>query len=650
MCGFAGYINFDSNSSLTHSSVIEGMLDQIVHRGPDGRGVWISPDNTAILGHQRLSILELSEAGKQPMFSASRQYVIVFNGEIYNHLALRALLNKSCSVQWMGSSDTETLINCIDHWGVEKTLIEAVGMFAFALFDSGNQKLILARDRIGEKPLYYGWDNDMFKGNFLFGSDLGSLRKHPSFDNSINRDALALYFRHNYIPAPFSIYESTFKLMPGSVLELNLRDKSISIQKYWNFDDVVLSAKENLYQGTLENAVGDLDLLLKDVIKGQMLSDVPLGAFLSGGIDSSTVVALMQDLSTDKIKTFSIGFEDKNFDESVHARNVATHLGTDHTEHIISQAEALSIVPNLPKVFSEPFSDSSQIPTLLVSQIAKQKVTVSLSGDAGDEIFGGYNRYLITERLFSRIQKTPSVVRKVASSVLKSIPAHYWNKIPFNFSYRNLGEKIAKLAKVIDANDAMILYRSIISHTDHPSSLLVSGKEPYDTVCGDRKFLSLSKINDIEKMMFLDTLSYLPDDILVKVDRASMAVSLESRVPFLDHRVIQFAWSLPFHYKIQGGQGKHVLRELLYRYVQKNLIDRPKMGFGIPLSSWIKGPLRSWVIDTLNIQKLKSDGILNIDAVKKLVDDHLQDKADNGYMLWNILMFQSWLDEQKRSN
>ncbi len=647
MCGIAGYIDITRHQSLEHELVMQKMLDQIIHRGPDARGIWVSNENNVVLGHQRLSILDLSPAGSQPMFSPSGRYTIVFNGEIYNHIDLRKIIEASHSVSWKGTSDTETLLVCIEYWGVHKTLEQTIGMFAFALYDEQERKLILSRDRVGEKPLYFGWDTVDNKNYFLFASDLQSIKLHPAFRSVLNKDALALYFRHNYIPAPYSIYQNIQKLLPGTFLVYDLTRHDFTINNYWSLDESITKGIANPFTGSITEAVNELDQLLQQAIKNQMIADVPLGAFLSGGIDSSTIVAIMQKLSSNRVKTFSIGFEDQEFDESVYAKKVADHLGTEHFEHLVTQKEALEIVPQLSKIFSEPFSDSSQVPTYLVAQLAKQHVTVSLSGDAGDELFGGYNRYTITDTLFAKINHVPHFAKGLASSVIRKIPQHTWNALPFRVKYKNIGEKLYKLADILNVKDPMQLYRSVISHTDSPEKLLINGREPDKIIGGSRNHLELHQLRDIEKMMYLDTLTYLPDDILVKVDRTSMAVSLESRVPFLDHRVIDFAWRLPFSYKINNGQGKLVLKKLLERYVPTKLTDRPKMGFGVPLASWLRGPLKTWAIDLLNTDQLKREEILCPELVDKLLSEHLSYKADHGYLLWDLLMFQSWLNDQR---
>ena len=644
MCGIAGYINL-SRQSIDNETIIQSMLQAIHHRGPDDYGTWIG--EKIVFGHKRLSILDLSPTGHQPMLSADGRYRIIFNGEIYNHLELRNQLAKEVGVQWKGHSDTETLLACFSQWGFVATIQKSVGMFALALYDHHENKLLLTRDRIGEKPLYYGKVNRNDDDLFVFVSELSSVKAIPGAKLELNRSALPLYLRHNYIPAPFSIYEGIQKLKPGNYAEINLSTGAAKELPYWQLADVIAAGKKTPFQGSFQDAVQVLDKLLGDVVEGQMISDVPLGAFLSGGIDSSTVVSLMQARSSQKVKTFSIGFDIDQFDESSYARQVAHHLGTAHTERIITEKEALALVPTISSLFSEPFADSSQLPTYLVAATAKEKVTVSLSGDAGDELFGGYNRYLYADNAFQKIKKIPQPVRNLLSSCLQTMQPSSWNRILGFSSYKNIGEKIHKVARAMHFNDGMELYKQVVSHTDFPSAFLLNTEEKISPVVDNWKNTYKTDLSDIERMMAVDTLTYLPDDILVKVDRASMAVSLESRVPFLDHRVVEFAWSLPISYKIAGGNGKMILKEVLYKYVPKSIMDRPKMGFGIPLSQWLNGPLKGWCLDLLSEKSLNQHGVFNTKAVSQMVKEHVEGKADHGYMLWNFLMLQSWLNDSK---
>lgn len=643
MCGIAGYINYNSPGNISDGTLIEKMLNTIVHRGPDDSGFWIG--SPIAIGHRRLSILDLSESGHQPMLSSNGRFRIVFNGEIYNHLLLRRELEKQHGISWRGHSDTETLLECFSHWGVVETIRKSIGMFAFAVVDHHSNSLLLARDRMGEKPLYYGTYRANGYHQFVFASELSSVRALPGFHKKINIQALGPFLRHNYIPAPLSIYEDIGKLKPGFCLSVDVSSGEITETCYWSLNETIQNGLFHTFKGSFQDAVLELENLLGAAVKGQMISDVPLGAFLSGGIDSSSIVALMQSHSSQKVKTFSIGFDIDQFDESMFARQVADHLGTDHTECIISEKEALEMVPMISSFYAEPFADSSQLPTYLVAKIAKEKVTVSLSGDAGDELFGGYNRYLYASKLFNRFQRIPRPLRNLSASAIKSISPEQWNAILPFVSIRNIGEKLHKVAAVINSNDPMDLYKRVVSHTDRPSALLNEYAPSVAVSSYGWSLPVLHQLNDIEKMMAIDAMTYLPDDILVKVDRASMAVSLESRVPFLDHRVIEFAWSLPFEYKLHNGDGKRVLKELLYRHVPKKLMDRPKMGFGIPLTQWLRGPLRDWAHDLVNEKKMSEQALLNVPTALKIFNDHMSGKADNGYMVWNIIMLQAWLNE-----
>jgi asparagine synthase (glutamine-hydrolysing) len=643
MCGFSGFFSSDTSIANDAKSILAKMNDVIEHRGPDSSGLWVNDDRTIGLGHRRLSILDVSDLGNQPMSLPERKLTIVYNGEIYNHLRLREELEATNKVKWISNSDTETLLQCISCWGIDHTLSKATGMFSFALVNEISNIIYLARDRFGEKPLY------LYKSKssncFVFGSDLSSFKVFPKFEKTIDRNAISLFLRHNYIPSPYTIYENVTKVFPGTIVEINLANRTTVSRKYWSAPEAINNSLSNPFKGQFSEAVDQLDGLMKRVVSGQMISDVPLGAFLSGGIDSSAIVAMMQSLSSKPIKTFSIGFDDSEFNESEYARKVASYLGTDHTEYIVTEREALNTIPTLNKVFTEPFADSSQIPTILVSRLAKTKVTVSLSGDAGDELFGGYNRYLYASRMYNQMKKVPKPVKYMIKSLIKGVDPAIWNKmLPFA-RINNIGEKLHKFSDVINMHDSMQLYIKMISHFDHPAELVYGGTEPKTLLTGYANLSSLDHLDDISKMMAYDTITYLPDDILVKVDRSSMYSSLESRVPFLDHRVFDFAWSLPMDYKVKNGIGKRVLREMLFRYVPQEIFNRPKMGFGIPLSKWLRGSLREWVEDTLSYDSLKKYGVLNPHHIRILVDNHMTKKEDNGYKIWDLLMIQSWLNE-----
>lgn len=652
MCGFAGYLGGSVFGSKAEQVTLQGMTDAINLRGPDDDGHWFDQDRRIALGHRRLAIVDLSPAGHQPMPSASTRYVIAFNGEIYNHLALRAEMEQSGSAPaWRGHSDTETLLAGFDAWGIKATVERAVGMFAFAVWDRELKTLTLARDRLGEKPLYYGWQGQGEHAVFLFGSELKAMRKHPAFSAGIDRGALSLLLRHNYIPAPYSIYEGIGKLAPASLLTVSLASREPRIESFWSATDVIEGGVRSTFDGSAEQAVEKLEVLLKDAIRQQMMADVPLGAFLSGGIDSSTVVALMQAQSERPVKTFSIGFHEEGYNEAEHAKAVAAHLGTDHTEMYVTPRQALDVIPRLPSIYDEPFSDSSQIPTFLVSQLAKQHVTVSLSGDAGDELFCGYNRYQMTANLWNNITSAPMQLRKLAARGLMSVSPGGWDRfarvasgvLPRSLQHARLGDKLHKGAAVLDSPSLDALYLNLVSHWQKPSSVVIGGHEPPTLLTGHSP--SLSGLDHIERMMALDLLTYLPDDILAKVDRAAMAVSLETRVPFLDHRVVEFAWTLPQSMKLRDGQSKWALRQVLYKHVPKSLIERPKMGFGVPIDDWLRGPLRDWAENLLQPSRLQNEGFFHPAEIREKWQEHLSGQRNWQHHLWDILMFQAWLEE-----
>lgn len=648
MCGISGY--WDQRRRVS-DNIIRLMSDRLVHRGPDGDGVWVDHTAGIALAHRRLAILDLSPAGRQPMQSSSARYVITFNGEIYNYLTIRRDLEKAgVAPEWRGHSDTEVMLAAFEHWGIRASLERFVGMFAFALWDKRDRKLTLARDRLGEKPLYYGWQRDAF----LFGSELKALKAHPSFRGEIDRGALALLMRHNHIPAPYSIYKNIHKLLPGSLLTVSLQNRDAYPQRYWDVRQVAADGLAQPFEGSPDEAVDTLDKLLRDAIAQQMMADVPLGAFLSGGVDSSTVVALMQEQSNRPVRTFTIGFDEAGFNEAGYAKDVARHLGTDHTEMYVTPQQALEVIPRLPSLYCEPFADSSQIPTYLISQLARQHVTVSLSGDAGDELFGGYNRYVLGKRLWRNLSRMPLGVRAGLARMITSVSPQDWNRmlgplqslLPLGLAQANIGDKLHKGAGVMCARTPADLYRMLVSHWLHPTELVLGANEP-PTVLTDP---SLQPQTDhfVHQMMALDQLTYLPDDILTKVDRAAMGVSLETRVPLLDHRLVEFAWSLPVGYKLRDGIGKWPLRQVLYKYVPRELIERPKMGFGVPIGSWLRGPLRDWAEGLLSDSRLQQEGYLNPAPIRQKWAEHLSSKRNWQYHLWNVLMFQAWLDESKR--
>ena len=645
MCGIAGFMGgqFGAESDLT----LRKMTDALTHRGPNSSGIWTDKNQFIALGHRRLSILDLSPAGHQPMLSKSGRYVIIFNGEIYNHLEIRKELSQGHrECLWSGHSDTETLLAGIECWGLEVTLKKTVGMFAIALWDKEEKVLRLARDRIGEKPLYFGWQGTGKARTFLFGSELKAFKCHPTFAPSINRQSLCLLMRHNYIPTPYSIYENISKLEPGSILTISLNNPLPKISRYWDFLGIAKLGLVQPFEGSSIEAIDQLEKLIRDAINLQMISDVPLGAFLSGGIDSSTIVAIMQAQSSKPVKTFTIGFNEESYNEAKHAKAVAKHIRTEHTELYVTPENALATIPNLPILFDEPFSDSSQIPTFLVSQLAKQQVTVSLSGDAGDELFSGYNRYKLASNIWSKLSLIPIEVRELLSKGIFITSPDLLNKLGKYFNNGNFGNKMHKAASVITSKTVNELYKGLVSHWDDPSSIVLNAIEP-STILTNENFI-LEGFDSAQRMMAIDTLSYLPDDILVKVDRASMSQSLESRVPFLDHRIVEFAWRLPQNLKLHNDETKWILRQILYKYVPKNLVERPKMGFGVPIDVWLRGPLRDWAENLLDENRLHNEGFFNPKPIREKWLQHLSGKRNWHYHLWNVLMFQAWLENEHK--
>lgn len=642
MCGIAGFLQ-PSGLNNESASVLRAMTDAIWRRGPDDEGHWLDSEPGIALGQRRLSIIDLSPAGHQPMVSHDGRLILVLNGEIYNYREIRDTLSEDgLAPEWKGSSDTEVLLAALSAWGIEKALSQAVGMFALALWDRNERTLYLARDRMGEKPLYYGWQGTGSGRALLFGSDLAAFRPHPAFRPEVDRAALNLFMRHNYVPAPRSIYAGVQKLMPGQWACFRAGRNAPELHTYWDTLSIA-GAQRTEFAPTPEGTVDELERLLSASVKRQMIADVPLGAFLSGGIDSSTIVALMQAQSSRKVKTFTIGFSENAFNEAVHAKAVADHLGTDHTELYIEPRDALDVIPNLADFFTEPFADSSQIPTYLVSRLARESVTVSLSGDAGDELFGGYNRYLFAQRYWKILRAIPRPLRALASRSLLALPPAKWDRLGALLGANAasaLGHKIHKGAALLERQSIGDLYMGLISHFDDPSEFVVGGGNP-DTYSA-RNMSYAKELSPIEWMMAIDSVHYLPDDILVKVDRAAMAVSLETRVPLLDPNIVSFAWQLPLDLKIRDGQTKWPLRQLLFRHVPRELIERPKMGFGIPIAEWLRGPLRDWAENLLEPKAMCADGFFVTERVQGLWRSHLTGRIDNGYRLWSVLMFQDW--------
>jgi asparagine synthase (glutamine-hydrolysing) len=651
MCGIVGF--WDNSQQLNTDQLVpmvQRMSDTLLHRGPDDGGTWVDTEARMALGHRRLAIVDLSPEGHQPMVSAEGRYVIVFNGEIYNFLELRRQLEQ-LGHRFRGHSDTEVMLAAFSQWGLDAAVRHFNGMFAFALWDRQERVLHLGRDRLGEKPLYYSWLGQ----TFLFASELKALKAYPNFNPEINRDALALYLRHNYIPAPYSIYQGVYKLPPASILTVQLGEAVAQPVPYWSAKSIAESGINQPFTGSETEAIAQLDTLLRDAISLRMVADVPLGAFLSGGIDSSTVVALMQAQSTQPVKTFTIGFYEDSYNEATYAKAVAQHLGTDHTELYVTPAEAMAVIPKLPTLYDEPFADSSQIPTFLVAQLARQQVTVSLSGDAGDELFGGYNRYFWGHRIWQQIGWIPYSLRSAVTCALTKRSPQLWNDTFANlhpilqatFKHQNPGDKLHKLAEVLAAKSPDAMYTGLVSHWKEPEAVVMGSSEPSTVLTNSQAWANLPDFT--QRMMYLDTVSYLPDDILVKVDRATMGVSLEARVPLLDHRLVEFAWQIPLAMKIRKDQGKWLLRQVLYKYVPPSLIERPKMGFGVPIDAWLRGPLRDWAETLLNERRLRQEGFFNPQPIRQKWAEHLVGDRNWQYYLWDVIMFQAWLDEQKSS-
>lgn len=653
MCGFAGFLEARArNDRAEASELLRRMAETLVARGPDDSGSWYESEAGIGLAHRRLSVVDLSSEGRQPMASACGRYVIAFNGEIYNHLELRRVLKGTDRASaWRGRSDTETLLAGFSAWGIRPTLQRCIGMFAFAIWDKAERVLTLGRDRLGEKPLYYGWQGQGDGACFLFGSEVKALRAHPAFSADVDRGALCLLMRHNCIAAPHSIYQGIRKLAPGHLLTVSLARREPMLESYWSLSAAAEAGAASPFIGTDDQVVDELEALLKSAVGSQMIADVPLGAFLSGGVDSSAVVAMMQAQSSRPVKTFTIGFSEEGYNEAMHAKAVARHLGTDHTELYVTPQQAMDVIPRLPSLYSEPFADSSQIPTFLVSQLARNQVTVSLSGDAGDELFAGYNRYIQGHNAWSKVVRLPRGVRKIFASSLTAASPQRWNALlgpiqpalPKQFRMTSVGEKLHKLAGVLTARSVDDLHLGLTTHWE-PDDLVIGGAEPLTHLRGDP--LPLVGLDAVQRMMALDTITYLPDDILVKVDRAAMGVSLETRVPFLDHRVVEFAWRLPQHLKLRGGVGKWALRQVLYRHVPKDLVERPKMGFGVPIDTWLRGPLRDWAETLLDESRLRREGFFNPKPIQQKWSEHLSGRRNWQHHLWDVLMFQAWLEEQ----
>jgi len=654
MCGIAGII---AQGALDEAAVAR-LIRPLAHRGPDDEGIWIDPEARVGFGHRRLAIVDLSPAGHEPMHSADGRFVMTFNGEIYNHADLRRALEGEGAVPdggWRGHSDAETFVQAIAVWGLDETLARSAGMFAFALWDRRERRLSLVRDRFGEKPLYYGWAGR----DLVFGSELKALRGHPRFAAELDRRAVQLFASRTYIPAPLTIYHGMFKVPPGCILTLDAdaaarplvdppqegAKAGVSLRRYWSYRDVVARGLENPIDDEGDVAA-ELERVLAAAIHGQAMADVPVGAFLSGGIDSSTICALYQKYSSIPIRTFSIGFEEAGYNEADDARRVAEHLGTVHHERTVTVREARDVIPLLPGMYDEPFADSSQIPTHLVSRFAREQVTVALTGDGGDELFAGYNRHFAAPRLWQQLQKVPRPLRAITGAPLGRMPARFWNGVAGILPVRqqpHVGGKLQKAFRLAaSAGSLDEVYRSFLDEWSHERSPVIGGEGE-----GHGFDLALAGAPDAVRMMYCDAVSYLPDDILAKVDRASMAVALETRVPFLDHRVAELAARIPLGLKVQGGRGKHILRQLLYGMVPRALVERPKAGFGVPVGEWIKGPLRPWAEDLLDPSAMRAEGWFDPIIVQRRWRDHLAGRRNSTPALWAILMFQAWLREQR---
>jgi asparagine synthase (glutamine-hydrolysing) len=640
MCGIIGAFG----PSALLRAWLDSACEDLRHRGPDDSGAWADPAAQVAFRHRRLAVLDLSEAGRQPMTSECGRYHLILNGEIYNHLELRQRLSQR---SWRGHSDTETLLACIAELGIDRSLRAAVGMFAMAVFDSAERRLLLARDRLGEKPLYYGYAGD----TLVFASELKALRRAPHFDPTIDRGALDLYLRHSYVPAPLSIYAGIQKLRSGSWIELTperVAARSLpEPQVYWSAQEVALAGERDPLTVGEDAALDMLEGVLSEAVKGQMLSDVPLGAFLSGGIDSSTIVALMQAHSRSAVRTFSIGFDEPGYNEAEHARLVAQHLGTNHTELVVQARDALNLVPRMPVIYDEPFGDASQVPTFLIAQLARKQVTVALSGDGGDELFGGYNRHFLGARTWPQLSRVPLWARRMLEGAIRAFSPESWDRLaaiarpltPARYQLQAAGYKLHKVADIVASRDGREFYGRLASH--HWQGPVVLDRLPGDFRVA-QPWPALSSL--AHQMMLLDAITYLPDDILVKVDRAAMAVSLETRVPMLDHRVFEFAWRLPLHMKVRAGRGKWLLRRLLQRYVPSRLVKGAKMGFAVPLDQWLRRELLEWAEGLLDAARLRREGYLDACLVRDHWGQHLAGRRNWQAQLWNILMFEAWLE------
>lgn len=642
MCGFAGILASRHSSRRDLAQQVSQMIRPLTHRGPDDEGVWVDEAAGVALGFRRLAILDLSSSGHQPMASPSGRFHAVFNGEIYNFRDLRRQLEQY-GYRFTGQSDTEVILTAFDRWGIPEALSRAIGMFAMAVWDTTRRELSLVRDRLGKKPLFVYHE----PGLVTFGSELKALVAGPSFDRAIDPRALASYLRYLYIPAPRSIFQRVSKIPAGHVL--TIRDTNCALgesKSYWSLQEAFQAGLAHPFDGTDTDAIDELDRLLGDAVRRRLQSDVPLGALLSGGIDSSAVVALMQEASTRSTRTYTIGFDDEAFDEASDAGRVAKSLGTDHTELRLTGNDARALIPKLPDIFDEPLADPSQLPTLLVSQLARRDVTVALSGDGGDELFGGYNRYVYGMRMLPRLNRIPFRLRRALAAGVSRVPLAAWDSLAGLSSVvpgaprSRVGERIGKLTHVMAAPSVGDMYCSLLSAWQQPRRLMIdhqTGVDPNESVLDAAQPAEL-----LDRMMLADQMTYLPDDLLAKLDRASMAVSLEVRAPLLDHRVVEFSWRLPHRLKLRDGVGKWILREVLYRRLPKAIVDRPKMGFSIPIDRWLRGPLRSWAEGFLTETELGRGGLLDPTEILRSWRDLQAGRAANGTRVWAVIMFQAW--------
>jgi asparagine synthase (glutamine-hydrolysing) len=645
MCGIVGYCDTQG----VYTSIVKKMVREVQHRGPDDTGIWINEDTTLALGHSRLSIIDCSRTGKQPMVSKCGRYTIVFNGEIYNYKEIQAELERYHSVYWEGRSDTEVLLEAISTWGFIGTIKKINGMFAVAVWDRKLKRLLLARDRIGEKPLYYGWCGK----KFVFASELKAITSVCKSQLQLDIQAITMFLRFSYIPAPWSIYKEISKLEAGTYLSIDINcHQNMTPKKYWNLSKIVTCGTNNYYAGSENEAVNELEHLLSSSIRGRMIADVPIGAFLSGGIDSTTVVALMQEQSRTPIKTFTIGSSEHGYNEAPFASEIAAHIGTDHTELIVEPSQAQEVIPLLPQMYDEPFADSSQIPTYLVSKLARSDVTVALSGDGGDELFGGYNRHFWAPKLWSKMKRVPLPIRAGLGRAGLQISPSGWNKLiafsgplcPRELKTGLGGERIHKFLTHLGCTSEKHFYQRLVSIQTNPSSFLIA---PTGDGLENITRFNTQGLSFQEGMMYLDMATYLPDDILAKVDRASMSVGLETRLPLLDHMLVEFAWSIPMHMKIRDGKGKWLLKQLLYRKVPKEMMNRPKIGFGVPLHHWLRGPLKDWAEHLLSVESLQNYSVFNPDPIRKIWKLHKSGKRNYHHILWNVLTLQAWLEANK---